>query len=182
MSRLIPPLALAVVAVLLAAAPASARRAKPTVVPNPLSRVAIRGTTTQGRFHGRFGVDSFTVAGGRLVASGALLGTLEDRRFPGPQPILVQDWELAAAPLSVGADCAQLDIAFAARNTRFLSLSTTIPARVVHIRTDPRRSSRLLREVVCTVNSELASAGGSATDTLLHALDALAHVPPERRA
>jgi hypothetical protein len=155
--------------------------AAPRQVPNPLSQVPVRAATTQGRFHGRLAVDSFTGTDGGLVAIGTLRGTLDDRRYPGPQAIFEQDWQLpvGVAPVA-GSDCAQLDIGIDGKATRFLSLRATIPAGVIRIRTTPR-SSRLLREVTCAVNAELTGSGGHPTGALLHMLDALAHVPPEPR-
>jgi hypothetical protein len=174
---------LVVLAVLACApTPAVAARAQ-RLAPNPLSQVAIRGTTTHGIFRGRFEVDSFTLGDSGLAAVGTLRGTLNDTRYPGPQPIVVADWQLQVAPATPSpADCTQLDLGFAGRRTRFLSLATTIPPRTIRIRPRPARSSRLTRELACAANAELTDSGGSVTNTLLHVLDALAAAPPEIRS
>jgi hypothetical protein len=163
------------------------------LAPNPLSQVAIRGTatagvathatTSHGIFRGRFEIDSFTLGGSGLAAVGTLRGTLNDTRYPGPQPIVVTDWQLQVTPATVNpADCTQLDLGFAGRRTRFLSLATTIPPRTIRIRPGPARSSRLTRELACAANAELADSGGGVTNTLVHVLDALAAAPPEIRS
>jgi hypothetical protein len=150
MSRSLRPAVLA--AVLSLALPAAAHAATPR-----FPAIALKAPTQRGSFSGALDVERFVVRGTQLRAVGRLTGTVQDRRYPGPQPV-DEDYALTLAitPVATPTDCARVGLAFTARTRRFVGLRATIPGRLLVIK--PRGpEAAAMREVLCAATAVLAA-------------------------
>jgi hypothetical protein len=131
----------------------------------------VQGTTSHGTFTGRLTVQGFRLKGsGQVAATGRLIGTLKDSRFPSAQHI---DQSSTRLPLTVGAggSCSKLVLVYP---------ETDIP--VENIRTHTRRQTVTVRasgsnkkieaNVICGIQG-LAAAAPTANAPLVHLLSAL---------
>jgi hypothetical protein len=144
-------LAVAAALALLAAAPA-AGAATPRFPDIPML-----ATTKGGAFDGRLAIERFVVRGSALRAQGRLIGTLKDRRYPGPQPLDREfGLRLTVTPVATPAQCARVGLTFASRTLRIVGLRATLPGRLLVIKPRGERAAAM-REVLCAASAIAAT-------------------------
>jgi hypothetical protein len=130
----------------------------------------VQGTTSHGTFKGRLTVQGFRLKGSQVVATGELVGTLRDSRFPSAQHI---DQSSTRLPVIAdgGGSCSKLVLVYPETDIPVQDIRTHTRRQTVTVRASGA-NRKIEANVICGIQG-LVAAAPSANAPLVHLLNAL---------